>query len=83
MEYTFTIEARDVPGMLVRMTQVFARRGYSISSLNVRPYQNDGYAIIDIIASNILTPQQLKYQLEKLVDINKVNVYAHQNKAVR
>lgn len=77
MEHTYTIEARDVPGALVRMTQVFARRGYSIRSLNVRPYKAGEFAIIDIIARDVERPEQLEYQLEKLVDINKVTVHRH------
>lgn len=75
--YTYTIEASDIPGMLVRMTQVFARRGCNIQSLQVRPYKHRQWAIIDIDAYDIPRPDQIKYQLEKLVDVHSVLVHEH------
>ena len=75
--YTFTLEARDVPGMLVRITQVFARRGCNIQSLHVRPYKHDQWAVIDIAAYGIPRPEQLTYQLEKLVDVHSAVVHEH------
>jgi acetolactate synthase I/III small subunit len=77
IDYTFTLEARDVPGMLVRITQVFARRGCNIQSLNVRA-ENDGpWSVIDIDAYDVPRPDQIQYQLEKLVDIHQVTVHHH------
>lgn len=35
--YTFLLEVRDVPGVLVRVAQVFARRGCNIRSVQVHP----------------------------------------------
>jgi acetolactate synthase I/III small subunit len=72
LDYTFTIEARDVPGMLVRMTQVFARRGCNIQSLNVRPTKHGQWSVIDIEAYDVERPEQVERQLRKLVDINSV-----------
>lgn len=72
LDYTFTIEARDVPGMLVRMTQVFARRGCNIQSLNVRPTKRGQWSVIDIEAYDVERPEQIEQQLRKLVDINSV-----------
>ena len=77
IDYTFTLEARDVPGMLVRITQVFARRGCNIKSLNVRPYKQGLWSVIDVEAYDIPRPDQIKYQLEKLIDVNSVSVHAH------
>lgn len=77
IDYTFTLEARDVPGMLVRITQVFARRGCNIQSLNVRPEKDGPWAIIDIDAYDVPRPDQIQYQLEKLVDIHSVDVQNH------
>ena len=71
-DYTFTLEARDVPGMLVRITQVFARRGCNIQSLNVRPQKVDQWSVIDIDARDVERPEQIEAQLQKLIDINSV-----------
>ena len=77
IEYTFTLEARDVPGMLVRITQVFARRGCNIQSLNVRPEKQGQWSVIDIDAYDVPRPDQIEYQLEKLIDVNSVGVHKH------
>lgn len=71
-DYTFTLEARDVPGMLVRITQVFARRGCNIQSLNVRPQKVGQWSVIDIDARDVERPEQVEAQLQKLIDINSV-----------
>ena len=71
-DYTFTLEARDVPGMLVRITQVFARRGCNIQSLNVRPQKVEQWSVIDIDARDVERPEQIEAQLQKLIDINSV-----------
>ena len=77
IDYTFTVEARDVPGMLVRITQVFARRGCNIQSLNVRPVKRDEWSVIDIDAYDVERPDQIEKQLKKLIDINHVTTTQH------
>ena len=77
IDYTFTLETRDVPGMLVRITQVFARRGCNIQSLNVRPEKHGEWSVIDIDAYDVPRPEQIEYQLEKLVDVHSVGVHKH------
>jgi acetolactate synthase-1/3 small subunit len=77
IDYTFTLEARDVPGMLVRITQVFARRGCNIQSLNVRSNEQGHWSIIDIDAYDVERPDQIVSQLNKLIDINKVMMHKH------
>ena len=77
IDYTFTLEARDVPGVLVRITQVFARRGCNIRSLNVRAQKDGPWAVIDIDAYDVPRPEQIQYQLEKLVDVHSVGAHHH------
>jgi acetolactate synthase I/III small subunit len=77
IDYTFSVEARDVPGMLVRITQVFARRGCNIKSLNVRSNEPGKWSVIDIEAYDVERPDQIVYQLEKLIDINSVTMRKH------
>lgn len=83
IDYTFTLEARDVPGMLVRITQVFARRGCNIQSLNVRSNEIGHWSIIDIDAYDVVNPDQIIAQLNKLVDINSVKMHKHKLKTVK
>lgn len=73
IEYIFTLEVRDVPGMLVRIAQVFARRGCNIASLNVQPHKEDNWSIIDVAAYDVDRPDQIEKQLQKLVDVNQVS----------
>ena len=72
IEYIFSIKTRDVPGMLVRITQVFARRGCNIASLNVHPSSFDNWRIIDIAAYDVNRPEQIEKHLQKLVDVQSV-----------
>jgi acetolactate synthase regulatory subunit len=74
IDYTFTLEARDVPGMLVRITQVYARRGCNISLLNVSPEKRGQWYVIDVEAFDVERPAQIVAQLQKLVDVNRVTV---------
>ena len=77
VDYTFTLEVRDEPGVLVRVAQVFARRGCNISSLDVRPEQDGPWSIMNIDAYDVPRPEQIHYQLEKLVDVHSVTVHKH------
>lgn len=77
IDYTFTLEARDVPGVLVRITQVFARRGCNIQSLRVRPEKHDIWSVIDVDAYDVPRPDQIQHHLEKLIDVHKVAVHKH------
>jgi acetolactate synthase small subunit len=77
IDFTFTLEARDIPGVLVRITQAFARRGCNIQSLHVRPATNDLWAVIDVNVYDVPRPDQIKHQLEKLIDIHTVASYQH------
>ncbi len=77
VDYTFTLEARDLPGMLVRITQVFARRGCNIQSLSVRPSKHGIWSVIDIDAYDVERPEQIAKQLQKLIDVNSVIVAQH------
>jgi acetolactate synthase-1/3 small subunit len=77
IDYTFSLEARDVPGVLVRITQVFARRGCNIQSLNVHPEKHEQWSVIDVDVYDVPRPDQIRHHLEKLVDIHRVHTYKH------
>jgi len=73
IEYIFSVKTQDVPGILVRITQVFSRRGCNIASLVVQTHHsNDNFRIIDIAAYGVDRPEQIEKQLAKLVDVYDV-----------
>jgi acetolactate synthase-1/3 small subunit len=78
--HTFSIITKDLPGVLVRIALVFARRGYNIESLAVSPGARPGFSRMTITSRG--APQnieQIKRQLAKLIDV--VYVTDHHDKA--
>lgn len=67
------LEIRDVPGGLVRVAQVFSRRGANIDSIHVERPENSIYSDM-IITAKVKRVEQIVRQLEKLVDVNKVKL---------
>ncbi len=68
--HTISLHVRNRPGVLVRIAQVFARRGYNIESLVVCPGQSQGFSRMTITCSG--DPQileQIIKQQAKLVDV--------------
>ena len=72
--YTITLTVRDVPGMLVRVAQVFARRGCNIRSLHVEPQEETRWSLMTIEVREVAQIDQITRQLEKLVDVQRVSV---------
>jgi acetolactate synthase-1/3 small subunit len=71
--HTLTLIVRDKPGVLVRVAQIFARRDYNISAIQVAPIEKDPtWSVMTITACNINRPDQIISQLEKLIDIKSV-----------
>ncbi|MFW5882556.1 MAG: acetolactate synthase small subunit [Planctomycetota bacterium] len=68
--HTISLHVRNRPGVLVRIAQVFARRGYNIESLVVSPGRTDDFSRMTITCSG--DPQileQIIKQQAKLVDV--------------
>lgn len=73
--YTFTLDARDQPGVLVRVAQVFARRGCNIASIHVaRLPATVPWSRMTITVRDVARIDQMTHQLEKLIDVQKVTV---------
>lgn len=72
--YTLLLEVRDQPGVLVRVAQVFARRGCNISSIHVEHPAGAAWAHMKITVKNVGRIDQITSQLEKLVDVHSVSV---------
>ncbi len=71
--YTINLEIRDVPGGLVRVAQVFSRRGCNIDSIHVVHPEGKLWSQMTITA-HIERVDQIVRQLEKLVDVYKVGL---------
>ena len=72
--FKLTLNMRDVPGILVRVAQVFARRGCNIRSLHVEPQGDTRWSVMTIEVRNVKQIVQITRQLEKLVDVGHVLV---------
>jgi acetolactate synthase I/III small subunit len=72
--YTLLLEVRDQPGVLVRVAQVFARRGSNISAIHVEHPHDTTWAHMTIIVKNVARIDQITSQLEKLIDVHSVAV---------
>ncbi len=73
---TISIMVNNKPGVLMRLTQTFARRGYNIDSLVVSRAHNPRFSRITIVTQG--DPQgfdQIIRQLNKLIDV--VHAYHH------
>jgi acetolactate synthase I/III small subunit len=77
IDYTFILQVRDAPGVLVRIAQVFARRGCNIRSLHVQPKPSGQWSTMKIDAFDISRPEQMQHQLEKLIDVHSVTMRHH------
>jgi acetolactate synthase small subunit len=68
--HTFSIVTKDLPGVLVRIALVFARRGYNIESLAVSPGAKPGFSRMTITSrGSTQNVGQIKKQLAKLIDV--------------
>jgi acetolactate synthase-1/3 small subunit len=72
--YSLRLEVRDQPGVLVRVAQVFARRGCNISAVHVEHPAGSPWSHMHITATQIARIDQITAQLEKLVDVHRVEV---------
>lgn len=68
--HTFSIVTKDLPGVLVRIALVFARRGYNIESLAVSPGARPGFSRMTITSrGSTQNVEQIQKQLAKLIDV--------------
>jgi acetolactate synthase-1/3 small subunit len=68
--HSISLLVRNQPGVLVRVSLVFARRGYNIDSLVVSPALNGQFARMNVVAhGDPQTLDQIIHQLEKLIDV--------------
>jgi acetolactate synthase-1/3 small subunit len=75
--HTISLYVANKPGVLNRIAQVFARRGYNIDSLVVSESTNADYSYMNIVASGDgETLVQIIKQLNKLIDVVSAKDYS-------
>jgi acetolactate synthase-1/3 small subunit len=68
--HAISLLVNNKPGVLIRISLVFARRGYNIDSLVVSPAHDEQFSRMSITASgDPTTLEQILKQLNKLVDV--------------
>lgn len=82
--HTISFLVANKPGVLVRVAQVFARRGFNIDSLVVSPAHNPKYSRMTITAQgNLETLDQIIKQCNKLVDVLHATEHFKEDAVVR
>jgi acetolactate synthase-1/3 small subunit len=71
--HTLSVLVENKPGALVRVCQMFARRGYNIESLAVGPTErHDVSRIVLCVDCSEGSPEQIEKQIHKLVNVLRV-----------
>ncbi len=73
MKHTLSVLVENKPGVLTRVTSLFARRGFNIDSLAVGPTEDPTLSRITMVVSAEDTPiEQITKQLYKLINVIKI-----------
>ena len=71
--HVLSVLVQNRPGVLARVSSLFARRGYNIFSLAVAPTDDVHYSRITIVVDISATPlEQIVKQLFKLIDVVRI-----------
>ncbi|MGA9275316.1 acetolactate synthase small subunit [Ilumatobacter sp.] len=72
--HILSVLVQNRPGVLARVSSLFARRGYNIYSLAVAPAEQEGMSRITIVVDLDSAPlEQVTKQLFKLIDVIKIS----------
>jgi acetolactate synthase-1/3 small subunit len=72
--HILSVLVQNRPGVLARVSSLFARRGYNIFSLAVAPAEDEGMSRITIVVDVASAPlEQVVKQLFKLIDVVKIS----------
>jgi acetolactate synthase-1/3 small subunit len=73
MKHLLSVLVENKPGVLTRVTSLFARRGFNIDSLAVGPTEDPTLSRITIVVIAEDTPiEQITKQLHKLINVLKI-----------
>jgi len=71
--HTLSVLVENKPGVLARVANLFARRGYNIYSLAVAPTDDERFSRITVVVDVESAPlEQVKKQLFKLINVVKI-----------
>ena len=71
--HTLSVLVENKPGVLTRVTSLFARRGFNIDSLAVGPTEDQEISRITVVVDVDARPlEQVTKQLNKLVNVIKI-----------
>ena len=74
-EYVLSVKVSNNIGVLPRVSGLFARRGYSIKSLNaVETEERDISRLTIVVSADLRILEQIKNQLMKLYDVHEVKI---------
>lgn len=77
MKHTISVLVENHPGVLARISGLFARRGFNIDSLAVGVTDDVNISRVTIVADGSdYTLEQIEKQLNKLIDVIKVKTLA-------
>ena len=72
--HILSVLVQNRPGVLARVSALFARRGFNIFSLAVAPAESDGFSritiVVDLESSSL---EQIVKQLFKLIEVVKIS----------
>ena len=84
MKHTITALVEDKPGVLNRMASLFRRRGFNIESIAVGPSELRHSSRMTIVVNgSVAMVEQVRKQLEKLVDVVRVSDITEDNIVAR
>lgn len=69
--HVLSVLVEDKPGVLARVSSMFARRGFNIHSLAVGPAAEPGYSVMTVVVDAAEIEQVVK-QLRKLINTIKI-----------
>jgi acetolactate synthase-1/3 small subunit len=79
VKHVFSVLLRDEPRALMRVSGLFARRGYNIHSLSVGSTEQKGISRMTLVAeADESVAEQIEKQLAKLEDVLKVINHANE-----
>ncbi len=83
-EYILSVKVENKPGVLARVVNLFSARAYNIDSLTVNKTQNEEISVITLVVrGDDRIVEQVKKQLNKLIDVIKVSDHTIEQTAQR
>jgi acetolactate synthase-1/3 small subunit len=76
-QHILSVLVEDKPGVLARVSGLFARRGYNIHSLAVAPTDDERFSRITVVVDAETAPlEQIVKQLDKLINVVRIDELA-------